>query len=240
MAVSAARSALAPESGNIVRSRRRSTMTTHVPVGRGLSWRCTSTPRPASWPRMSRPKGSSPTQPDDGHRVAGGGHPGGRVGGHAARLERHARRGVAGVRDVGIDDGGDVHHDVTDHDAASGHGQVRYSAVAAWATAMRAASSALRTMICSFTTRLAPCVARWKWSSRNGRDVLARDVAGGRHAQALLEDPVVEVGVELLGLGQRMRDDEGGRHAQRLARAHDAGDVLGRVGRPVRRVTRSR
>ena len=47
------------------------------------------------------------------------------------------------------------------------------------------------------------------------RDVLAGHVAGGGEAQPLLEDPVVHVGVELLVLGQRMRDDERGRDVQR-------------------------
>ena len=76
------------------------------------------------------------------------------------------------------------------------------------ATAIRAARSALRRMIRTFTARLAPSVAEWKWASRNGVTALPVTPVAVQQGQALGEGPVVQRRVELLVDRQRVGDDQ--------------------------------
>ncbi len=95
------------------------------------------------------------------------------------------------------------------------------------ATATRAARPALRRIIFSLTSRLAPPVSRTKRSSRNGVTVPAAHATGPELFEGPAEHPVVQLRVELLPWGQGVGDhDARAAEPERGQRRHEPRRLL--------------
>ena len=72
-----------------------------------------------------------------------------------------------------------------------------------------------------------------KMIEEKGCDALAYDISGRRQFQPLVQHPVMEVGVELIGLCERIRDDQCRLDSECSPRLHDFGDLSGGRNGPV-------
>ena len=129
---------------------------------------------------------------------AGAREPDREVRGGPAAAVRDPRRRVAAVGDRPGERHDDVGHDVARDDD-------RHAAAAA---AIRAASTALRRTSATLASSVAPPVSRWKRSSRNGVVAPPRMPCSAAAASASASTRSCSSGIDLLGLGQRVGDDD--------------------------------
>ena len=104
------------------------------------------------------------------------------------------------------------------------------------APAMRPASATFRSTRRMLTRRLSPAVRSWNRARMNGVTSLPATPPASAAVQRVGQHPVVQGGVHLLGLGQRVGHDDGLREAQAAPGALDRRDLLRRVHPPRHRV----
>ena len=200
---------------------------------RGRPRAATSTPAARSSSRRRSPALVVPHASHQHRLGARGGQPRGRVRGGPAAVEADRRRGVA----AGRERPGQAHHDVDHHVAEDDD-----PAHAASSAAISAARRAFRSDQPHVRLEARALGLAREVLEQERRHVLAAHPGALRRGQALGEHPVVEVGIELLIRGKRVRHHHRARPRCRPPRARARAPATSphRVHAPRHRVARVR